>query len=227
MKSKNRLFKTTIVPGLVGRCVMTLVILGIKFSTPASCQIREIEPGTRYIIPQPGFINIKKVSGSVRLQHLGGENVSEYCGHRFTATFESNNPNMRLHAIVFDFRPSQNTCFDDMILTELPPCDAYGVLSENFYGFFIYNYPGGDPLVHIYPDNPNDPETGIKSGDRVIGRMKLKNRTDGDTRPNAPDLRDAIVILQFSDGITCETTLKETGNFFMVSGKFVKYNYLK
>jgi hypothetical protein len=161
------------------------------------------------------------ITGSVSIEHLGGEPGMEYCGHRYDITFQSNAPTLRLCAAIFDYNPSENTVFEDLLYLDLQPCYAYGVLRENFGGFFIDDYPGVEsPIIYIYPNDSSTPENGITSGQRCIGRMKLTKRDDPEVRPNAPDLIDTWIILKFSNNIEIVTTLRESGDYLTAAGHF-------
>ena len=202
--------------------IISFLVMGILFTMLTGCNRFNFYPVKHELRPvyYPKYLPIR---GRVYIEHLGAEPGVQYCGHRFTATFESFIPNVRLMAVIFDFNPSQNTDFEDMVFVDLPPCKAYGVLRKNFGGFFIHHYPDAIPLVHIYSDNPQDPERGIKSGESVIGRFKLKKKQESNSdaqRPNAPDLVGTRVILQFSNDIEIGTTLVETGDLFTASGRF-------
>ena len=174
------------------------------------------------LIPVPiGPLPVLWITGSVSIEHLGGEPGMEYCGHRYDITFQSNAPSVRLCAVIFDFNPSENTIFEDLVHLDLPGCDGYGVLKENYGGFFIYDYPGIEsPIVHIYPNDSSTPENGITSGQRCIGRMKLTKRDDPEVRPDAPDLVETGVILKFSNNIEIVTTLGESGDYFTAAAHF-------
>ena len=144
-----------------------------------------------------------------------------YCGHRFTATFQADDPGLLLIGVDFDFNPSQNTDFDGFT-GAFNDCDAYGTLQENFSGFFVNEYPGAIPVVTVYSDNQDEAGTGIRSRERLIGRMDLKKQrvVGPGTRPNAPDLAGAKVTFTFSNGVHIDAVLKETGDFFTASGRF-------
>lgn len=202
---------------------ISFVISCILFGILAGCTSYNFYPADLWGQLKPVYYPLNlPIKGKVYIDHLGGELEVPYCGHRLTVSFETSIPNVRLLALIFDFNPSQNTSYEEIMFGG-SECEAYGVLEENFGGFFEYGYPGIIPLVHIYPNNLQDPERGIKSGERVIARFKLKKQQNNNSdteRPNAPDLVGTRVILQFSNDIEIGTTLEETGDFFTAGGDF-------
>jgi hypothetical protein len=194
----------------------SVVVLG---DDDASVQLYGGIVGGLGLIPVPiDPLPVLWITGRVSVEYLGGEPGMEYCGHRFKVTFESNDPDLRLRSLFFDFNQCQNADWQGPLSGCDGPCAAYGTLCENRIGFYADTRPWLPAyFVDVWLRDLETGEFGITSGQQCVWRFLLETRDDTGARPNAPDLAGTMVRFRFSNNITVDTALRETGNFFIAA----------